>query len=74
MNVYEFEQKIMAAWSTKEDIELIYKNYLDGKEKMTEDEVANVLIGLSAIHDMRMQQVWEDFEKFVSYVAELRRF
>jgi hypothetical protein len=54
---FDLEDLISRAWSTKEDIDLFVEMYADGKEPMTEDEVANIMIGLSHIHNMRMQQL-----------------
>jgi hypothetical protein len=39
--------------------------YADGKEPMTEDEVANIMIGMSHLHNMRMQQLWDCFEQLI---------
>jgi hypothetical protein len=39
----------------------------DRKEAMTEDEEANVLIGIANMHNLRMQQVWETMETLIKY-------
>jgi hypothetical protein len=39
--------------------------YSDGETPMTEDEVANIMIGLSHIHNMRMQQLEDCVEQLV---------
>lgn len=62
---FDLEQAILAMWSTKEDIDLITERFLDGPE-MTEDEMANALIGLSAIHQMRSQKAFDIFEKLIA--------
>ena len=54
---FDLEQFILRAWTTVEDIELFLEMYADGKEPMTEDEVANIMIGMSHLHNMRMQQL-----------------
>ena len=56
-NRFDLEDLISRAWSTKEDIDLFVEMYSDGETPMTEDEVANIMIGLSHIHNMRMQQL-----------------
>lgn len=68
-NVIEMEEKIMAAWNTAEDIQLLFEQYLDGPGEMSEDEVSNALLGIQTLHNMRMQQLWAEFEK----LAEARR-
>ena len=64
-NRFDLEQFILRAWTTVEDIELFLEMYADGKEPMTEDEVANIMIGLSHIHNMRMQQLEDCVKQLV---------
>lgn len=52
----DLESAIMKLWQTSDDIELLFKHYLDNPKVMTEDEVANALLGIKSLHDMRM---WE---------------
>lgn len=62
---FDLEQAILAMWSTKEDIDLITSRYMDGPV-MSEDEMANALIGLSTLHDMRSARAFEIFEKLIA--------
>jgi hypothetical protein len=64
-NRFDLEDLISRAWSTKEDIDLFVEMYSDGETPMTEDEVANIMIGLSHIHNMRMQQLRDCVEQLV---------
>jgi hypothetical protein len=64
-NRFDLEDLISRAWSTKEDIDLFVEMYSDGETPMTEDEVANIMIGLSHIHNMRMQQLEDCVEQLV---------
>jgi len=60
---FELEDKIMSAWSTKEDLELFMRQYLDCEKVMTEDEVANVILGIITIHDLRCNELFETYTK-----------
>lgn len=62
---FDFENAILAMWSTKEDIDLVTSRFLDGP-RMTEDEMANALIGLSALHEMRCQKAFDMFEHLIA--------
>ena len=64
-NRFDLEDFISRAWSTKEDIDLFVEMYSDGETPMTEDEVANIMIGLSHIHNMRMQQLEDCVKQLV---------
>jgi len=61
MNILKLEQKIMQAWQTSSDVDLLYFQFLDGP-KMDEDDVANALLGINVLHEMRMNQLWNEFE------------
>ena len=60
-NRFTLEAQIMAAWNTKEDLDLFLKSF----DNLT-DEQANFLIGLSEIHESRMSVLWETFESGVN--------
>ena len=64
-NRFDLEDLISRAWSSKEDIDLFVEMYSDGETPMTEDEVANIMIGMSHLHNMRMQQLWDCFEQLI---------
>jgi hypothetical protein len=62
---FDLEQAIMSAWTTSEDIKLIWEQYYDGMDKLSEDQVANLLLGLQEIHNLRCQKLWDIYEKMV---------
>ena len=57
----DLESAIMLAWQTSEDIELLYKHHGDSPKLMTEDEMANALLGIKILHDMRMEQLMDTY-------------
>jgi len=50
---FDLEDAIYKAWQTADDIETLYKYHGDAEKPMTEDEVANALLGLKSLHEMR---------------------
>lgn len=64
MTRFDLEQQILDCWNVTKDIDLIFKNSCDGK--LTDDNLQNVLLGLSALYEMKFEQMWETFEKCVS--------
>jgi len=60
-NQIDLESAIMLAWQTSEDIDLLYKHHGDAPKPMTEDEVAIVLLGIKALHDMRMEKLMDTY-------------
>ena len=63
---FNLEHEIMHAWQTKEDLDAVIDRIIDDpKGPMTEDEIANVLIGLSELHETRCKKLWKVFETMV---------
>lgn len=63
MNYTKIEDKIMRAWSTSDDLEDFIMHFYEGRKRMTEDEVFNVIWGLKELHDIRCQQLFEVYKQ-----------
>jgi hypothetical protein len=50
---FDLEDAIYKVWQTSDDLEAFFKFHGDAEKPMTEDEVANTLLGLKQLHDMR---------------------
>ena len=50
----DLEQAIMQCWQTSDDLELFFRYHCDAPNPMTEDEVANTLLGIKLLNDMRI--------------------
>jgi hypothetical protein len=59
----DLESAVMLMWQTSDDIELLYKHYCDAPKPMTEDEVANALLGIKALHDMRCAALMDTYTR-----------
>jgi hypothetical protein len=71
MKLNQLEDLIMAAWITKEDIDLSAWSLLDRKEPTTEDELSNLLLGLSALHNARMTMLFQAYEDLIKSTPHL---
>jgi len=59
---FNLEEEIQNVWQTKDDLNAITERvYDDPSGPMTEDEIGNVLIGLSELHETRMKKTMESF-------------
>ena len=56
---FDLEDFVYKVWQTSDDLETLYKYHGDADQPMTEDEVANALIGLKQLHDMRCWQLMD---------------
>jgi len=63
---FNLEEEIQNVWQTKDDLNAITERLYDDPDgPMTEDEISNVLIGLSELHETRMKKLWRVFETMV---------
>ena len=68
--IFDLEAEIMSVWNTKDDLESITYRLMDDPDgPLTEDEIANVLIGLTELHDIRCKKLFnvlmkEDEKRF----------
>lgn len=59
---HDLEEKIMDCWSITSDIKLVYEEHLDSPKRMTDDEIANILIGMEYLYNRKFQRLWQAFE------------
>ena len=72
MKVNDLEDKIMSVWGTCEDIDTFLYRYLDSPaEELSEDDIANTLLGIKTLHDQRCQKLWDAFEEVVKRTSSL---
>ena len=63
---FNLEAEIMHVWQTKDDLDAIAERLIESPNgPMTEDEIGNVLTGLSELHETRMKKLWKVFETMV---------
>ena len=51
---FDLEQQIMQCWNIIEDIRVVYIRHLDGDKPLTDDEFANIMIGLEKLYDIKI--------------------
>jgi hypothetical protein len=65
MKYHELEALIMQAWGTSEDLDLLLWALLDRSTPLTEDEQANLIIGIAALHKSRMQKLFDAYTQIL---------
>ena len=60
-NRFDLEQEIMDCWDVVKDIDLVYHAYGD-----TSDELANALLGLKTLYQLKFQSMFDTFGDCVS--------
>jgi len=71
MTQFDLEQAIIRLWGTDEDIHLLYESVME--KNPTKDDIANALLGLKSIIQLRGEKCFELFETFTREHYELRK-
>jgi hypothetical protein len=64
---FELEEKIMDCWNVTSEIKLVYSEYLDSAEIMTEDELMNIMIGIEYLYERKFKRLMASYEKICSH-------
>ena len=63
---FNLEEEIMNVWQTKNDLDAVTERIMDDPDgPMTEDQTANILIGLSELFETRCKKLWKVFETMI---------
>ena len=63
---FNLEEEIMNVWQTRDDLDAVTERIIDDPAgPMTEDQTANVLIGLSELFETRCKKLWKVFETMI---------
>jgi hypothetical protein len=71
MKIFDLEQEIMKAWHVVDDIDLLYENVIE--TDMSTGDIANVLLGLESVYNMRFQKVFNTFEDICKEYHAMRK-
>jgi hypothetical protein len=63
-NRFDLEQEILNCWRVVDDLKILYENVLENST-LDRDEVANILIGLSQLYEMRFDKTFRIFEECI---------
>ena len=64
---FDLEEQIQNVWQTKDDLDAVTERIMEDtvSDSMTSDQITNVLIGLSELHETRMWKLWKIFETMI---------
>ena len=64
---FDLEEQIQNVWQTKDDLDAVTERIMEDtvSDSMTSDQITNVLIGLSELHETRMWKLWQIFETMI---------
>ena len=71
MKIFDLEQEIMKAWHIIDDIQLLNENVME--TDMSTDDIANALLGLESIYNMRFIKLFDMFEDLCKEYHAMRK-
>lgn len=67
---FDLEQQILDCWGICEDLDTLMEGVMD--RDMTQDDIANVLIGMKALYQLKFSKTFETFERLLKQQREYR--
>ena len=67
---FDLEQRIMQRWNIVDDLDVLFAHILDSEPAPTHDQIANTILGMIQLYDMKFYTLFSTFEK---YLAEQHR-
>jgi hypothetical protein len=67
-NRFDLEQEIMGCWNITSDINDVFEYVMNGDGKLTpadRDRVANILLGMSQLYELKFNKLFNTFEQCV---------
>lgn len=62
---FDLEQQILSCWNVVDDINLLYETVLERSTPLTQDEMANVLLGMKELYQLKFEKLFSIFEHMV---------
>ena len=61
---FDFEQQIMKCWNMVDDVEQLYNQIMES-DHLNKDEIANYLLGLKTIYNVKFDTLFNQFEQLI---------
>jgi hypothetical protein len=72
-NIFDFEQSILQCWNVCDDLDLLYSQTMERSTPLTQDEMANILLGMQSLYQLKFQKCFAEFESFCSDYHKFRK-
>jgi len=72
-DIFDLEQAILNCWQVTDDVDNLLEQYLDHPSGMSEDDMANYLIGLKTIYGVKFNKLFSIFEEVCREYHSLKK-
>ena len=62
---FDLEQEIFACWNITDDIGLLYENVMEREVPLTQDQMANTLLGMQELYQLKFERLFNTFEELL---------
>lgn len=62
---FDLEQQILDCWKVTDDLELVYEKVMNDEEPLGRDTIANLMLGLISLYNLKFDKCFTTFEKCV---------
>ena len=70
---FDLEQQILECWNVTTDLRRVTEYLLDAPlEPNREDKIANMLVGMEALYEVKFERCFRTYEKFLSEIREAK--
>ena len=69
---FDLEQGILNCWNICEDMKIVAENVLEAKT-VDRDKLANILIGMADLYQLKFEKTFSDFEETIKYYYAQRK-
>jgi hypothetical protein len=71
--MYEVEHHIMETWHLVEDVKLLYEQVMENYLYRDQDKLANALLGLCIMYDMKFEKAFNAYEEALQTLFEIKK-
>lgn len=71
--IFDLEQSILQCWNVCDDLDLLYSQIMERSIPLTQDEIANILLGMTHLYQMKYEKCFSHFEDVCSNYHKYRK-
>lgn len=68
---FDLEQSIHGCWNIIEDLKTLQRGVVD--KRISDDDTANILIGIEKLYQLKFEQCFETFEDFLKEYYTIKK-
>jgi len=71
--IFDLEQSILQCWNVCDDINLLYSQVMERPTPLTQDEMANILLGMKSLYHLKFEKCFDEFEDVCRQYHKFRK-